>query len=104
MNKRGSEIVEAAIVVPIFILILSALITLGVFYFDGFNNQCRVQSEIVEEMKATRLPMKKISNSETTFANIVGITTRLLSVDYSTYAFAIDEAMIIRTGELAGLR
>ena len=39
-NKQGNEIVEAAIVLPVFILIIVTLLSIAVFHFTSFRNDC----------------------------------------------------------------
>ena len=88
--------------VPLFVLMLASLITLGIFYYNSFNAQCAVQREIVEELKNSGAPIKRVSRSTGLSQGISGLANRTMSFDYSTHAYAFKEGTILRTGEAIG--
>ena len=49
MNKRGDEIVEAAMVLPILILTILSLILLIVYYFACLNVQVDLHRQMVQD-------------------------------------------------------
>lgn len=96
LNKRGNEIVEAAIVLPVFILIVLSLIGAAVFKFTALRNEFSVQRELVEEIRASTSIMNRIERSTSTSSRPGGWYPYELSKSYDAYGYAINETKIIR--------
>ena len=96
MNKRGNEIVEAAIVLPIFILIVLSLIGAMVFQFTAIQNESLVQRQLTDTIREDNSLVKRMSDSTGTTVETGGWYAGALSKDYSAYAYSIDEAKLVR--------
>ena len=93
INKRGSEIVEAAIVLPVFILIVAALIGICIFHFESFLSECNVQKEVVDSIREENAIFKRIEKN-------ASLSRGDYSRSYAPYGYALDEASIIRAGDM----
>ena len=102
-NKKGNEIVEAAIVLPILILIIISLISISVFHYTSFINECSVQKEIVDITSNDDSLMKIVERSKSDVSAYSGFYLNTFRRDYTTIGYVIDEASIIRGGELVGV-
>ena len=100
LSKRGSEIVEAAIVLPIFILIVATFVSLSIYYYDAFLNQCDVQRRVLEEVRSDTHIVKRIESNNVYSSRIKGLYRGTIGRDYSASRYALDEGAMIRAGEL----
>ena len=100
INKKGSEIVEASIVLPVLILIVAALVGLSMYYYNSYIGQCAVQRELVESSETDSSMAKIIRNSRSYSSRIGGAYGGWFGRDYSQRRYVLDEAAMIRAGEL----
>ncbi len=96
MNKEGNEIVEAAIVLPIFILIILSLIGACVFQFNAMQRECEAQREIIDMIREEKSLIKRIEVETHTSSRVGGLYLYELTRDYRPYGYAIDEASMVR--------
>jgi len=101
-SKRGSELLEASLVLPLLILMIASLIGAGAFVCRNMQNRCSVQRELLEELDQSKALYEKIEKSIDTSSDIKGAYRGTLSRPYEAHATAIDEAAVIRAGDLAG--
>ena len=99
-NKKGSENIEAAIVLPIIILIIMSLIGLSIFRYEALCNQLDAQREALERAGASASIYKKIEIKSFTSTETGGAAETELRGTYVARITVIDEAAIIRGGEL----
>ena len=102
LGRRGDEIVEAAIVLPVMILTILSLILLTIYFFARLQTQCDVQRELIEEaMGAEDAGLyETYSLSKKTSSDMGGITRIFLASEYEEMILSVDEAEMIRLGEL----
>lgn len=102
LGRRGDEIVEAAIVLPVMILTILSLILLTIYFFARLQTQCDVQRELIEEaMGAENAGLyETYSLSKKTSSDMGGITRIFLTSEYEEMILSVDEAEMIRLGEL----
>lgn len=101
LSKRGSEYVEAALVLPIIILIMISIAAASAFCYRALVNQIELQSVLLKEAAASEalFEIKNIDNE--TSSHIQGLYDDTLSAGHSMTAYAVDEAGIIRLGRFA---
>ena len=99
-SKRGSEIVEAAIVLPIFILIVASVISVSLFFVNAFHRQCRVQEEVIAAVNEDRSIVKKIEINDELSSRIKGLYDRIFAKSYKASRYSLDEEAMVRAGEL----
>ena len=102
-SKRGSELIEASLVLPLLILMTASLIGAGAFSFRSMRDMCRTQRELLEEVDESRAVYEIIEKSIDTSSDIKGAYGGTLRRPYTATARAIDEAAVIRAGDIAGI-
>ena len=102
-SKRGSELVEASLVLPLLILMTASLIGAGAFSFRSMRDMCRTQRELLEEVDGSSAVYEKIEKNTETSSDIMGAYRETLRRSYTATARAIDEAAVIRAGDIAGI-
>lgn len=102
-SKRGSELVEASLVLPLLILMIASLIMAGAFVCESFRDRVRLQEELLLELDGSRALYRRIEKRNDTSSDIKGAFIGRLSREYSAAARAIDEAAIVRAGGILGL-
>ena len=97
-NKRGSEMVEAAVVLPLLFLAVVSLIYLGMFFKDVFSGQLEVQRILLEEASVSGNLFSVISESNETSRASQGLFKGVFVRMYSQHLYVINEGIIVRSG------
>lgn len=92
--------VEAAIVLPIFILMIVSVIYIGVFHFENLKVQCELQHSVADSILEDDSLVKKIESSNCFSSYIPGMISKVFSLEQNVYGYSLDEALMIRTGKL----
>ena len=92
--------VEAAIVLPILILMIVSIIYIGVFHFESLKVQCELQHSVANNILGDESLVKKIESSNGFSSYIPGMVSKVFSLEQSVYGYSLDEAMMVRTGKL----
>ncbi len=101
MNRKGNETVEAAIVLPVFILIILSLIMLMIYFYARLDVQCGVHSELIESAMREEVSVYETrTNNRETSSHIGGLAGIFLRSDYEESIAVINEGDIIRLGEI----
>lgn len=66
MNKKGSEMIEAAIVLPIFLIMIVLLIHYGIFSVEAFRNQIAEQEALITQAKTSNALFTSFHGSDKT--------------------------------------
>ena len=103
LNKRGNEIVEAAIVLPVFVLIVVSLIGVCLFKYNAFKVECEVQREVVDAIRNDKSVIKIIEKATESSGYPGGLFNGVMYSVYTPYGYAVDEEIILRTGEFVDL-
>jgi hypothetical protein len=96
--KRGSEYVEAAIVLPMIVLIVASFIFLTAYFYSSLKLQCRIQESLISEAGESERTLFKYKRKEQYSSLQVGLDKQILNHEIESYVYAIDEAAIIRMG------
>ena len=102
-NKSGSQMVEASVVIPIFILTVFSLISVCIFFFSSLKAQTSLHIELAEEICSSNaifnIKTKTIETSKLTG----GISKIVVKKKSEGTVYIINQAEIIRIGELLEL-
>ena len=91
---------EAAIVLPILILMIVSVIYIGVYHFENLKIQCELQHKVAESILEDDSLVKKIESSNGFSSYIPGTIAKVFSLEQRVYGYSLDEALMIRTGKL----
>ena len=101
--KRGSQMVEAAISLPVIILAAMLLIRLFVFYLEILTTGIEKHRAVMEQQDAYRGAFIRTHTDEEEISMLRG---GLLSIDVSKRleikAYMINEDVLVRSGEILG--
>ena len=100
-NKRGSQMVEAAISLPLLILTAMRMLRLFVFYLDILSTGIKEHRKALEMQDSYRGVFLRTHEEETKVSLLKG---GLLATDVSkrlrTKVYLINEDILVRSGEI----
>ena len=103
LGKRGDEMVEAAMILPLLILTVLSMILLLIYFFTCLCTQVDLHGQLVREAM-TPAPVFDIEKKKTeTSSETGGIAELLLKTETEARIYVISGADMIRTGELLSL-
>lgn len=95
-NKKGSEMIEAAVIMPIVFLITISMLNLGIFAFNITNANVMLHNELRNYKKSDNILIKKISlEREVNFGFQGFIKKGIRNLIEESY-YQINEANLIR--------
>ena len=99
-NKRGSQIIEAAITFPVIIITAMLLVRLFVFYLDILTTGIREHKKALEAQDSyTGVMMHTYEASEEVVLISGGVLKNNVSKSLSVKAYLINEDFLVRSGE-----
>lgn len=98
-NKRGSQIVEATIVLPVIILTILSMIMLLVFFFACLTTQMSVHQHLISKAVSAKTVIGVERYSKATSKHVGGVISILMKKDVSSSCYLINEVTAIRLGE-----
>ena len=101
-NKNGSEMIEAAIVVPLLLLAVISLICFALYCHGEFKSQIEVQQVLLFEDIVRNDVFAVISESALTSKKSEGLFTDFFGREYRQRLYVINEELIIRAREVIG--
>ena len=99
-NRRGSQIVESTMMMPILILIAVSFMWVTLFLHNVLVDRCKLQDQLLAESEESKLPIKIITETTETFTQARGLVDMNLHRTYKGRIYALSEGDIIRLGEL----
>lgn len=102
-NKKGDQIIDASIVIPIFILIVSALISVCAFSFSALRNQADLHDDLIKEMNKSSAVFTIKNKTIETSNKIGGIFRVILKKKSQGRIYIMSQSEIIRVGEMLEL-
>lgn len=99
MNKRGDEIVEATIVLPVIILAILSMIMLMIFFYACLNAQMEVHQKLVEKALNSRSVMNVGTFEKNVSRGTGGMVTMVMNKNVKGRCYLINEAEAIRLGD-----
>lgn len=99
-NKRGGQIIEASIVLPIIILVIMLLIRLCTFYLECLITQANMHHKMLSKWDSTSSPVVKTINDyrDINYANF-GLAEGLIRKTVEVKGFAVREDKFVRVGD-----
>lgn len=97
-SKRGSLMIEGAIVIPIIILIAISTVFYGLFQYENFHLQLRIHEELLETCSKERLVT--VVTEEKTRENSIdlgGLTKDILTKRIEGQKYVINFGKSVRT-------
>ena len=102
-TKRGSQMVEAAVSLPIIILAAMLLLRLFVFYLEILTADIEKHKAVMEEQDAYRGAfIRTYSNEEDISMLRGGLLMMDVSKKIEIKAYMINEDILVRSGEILG--
>ena len=99
-GKRGSQMVEAAISLPLIIITAMLLIRLFVFYLDILTTGIKEHREALEAQDAYKgIMMRTYETAEEVIMLRGGVLKRNVSKKIDVKAYLINEDFLVRSGE-----
>lgn len=98
-NKKGSEFVEGAMVLPIIILIIVSLIGALIFCYESLEKQCDLHSQLIEMAEQNESIFKVVEENIESSSYIKGFVKVKLREPLNDCIFAFCRADIIRLGD-----
>lgn len=102
-NKRGEQIVEAAIVLPILILTILSLLLLLVYAYTCLQNQTDLHTEMLQYVQDAEKPFEIYEKTTETSKGISGLAHILMNKKFADRVYVIRPADLMRAGEMIGL-
>lgn len=101
-NKKGSQLIEAAMVLPLLILTIVSLIFLTLYFYHCLQAQTEAHSEMIQRALCGDTPFEIYEKNTETSGRTDGIVQRLMKKEqeYSIYLF--NGADFVRAGEMIG--
>lgn len=99
-SKRGSEIVEASIVLPLLILTLLSAVMITLFTFTALKDQSDMHNNLSDYVEAPVRPFYVRKESKSTSMDISGAVDRIFRRKSSSHVYEINESSVILAGEL----
>ena len=100
LNKRGEQMVEASIVLPIIILVIMLLVRLCTFYLECLIAQTNMHRKMLVKWDKTNSPIvKTISETkDINYANL-GLAEGLIRKSVEVKGFSVCEEKFVRVGD-----
>ena len=101
LNKKGSQMVEAAISLPLIILAAMLMIRLFVFYLDILTTSINEHRKALETQDSYKGAVMRTYEEEAGVDLLKGgILSRDVSKKIKVKAYLINEDMLVRSGEI----
>ena len=101
MNKKGEEIVEAAVVLPLLILVILSMIMTAVFLFRFELVQSEAHVDLAEKAAASKQIFGIKRGSASYSGRVRGAVSGGFSKERTSRMYVISQADAIMLGELA---
>ena len=98
-SKRGEEYVEAAIVIPLFILTVLGLILLMLFLYLSLGTQVNMHKNLVRQGEANKKVFTVVKAEEKESKKLQGIVGITMEKDIDGRYYGLNEARTVRIRE-----
>lgn len=103
MGKCGTDLVEAAIVLPVLILVILSLILLMVYFYHCLTSQTALHAELLTKSAQSDAVFKTLEQSRQVSEKLGGLSAVLMETCIKARCYVFAPAAILRTGELIGI-
>ncbi|MBO4235907.1 MAG: hypothetical protein J5928_05685 [Firmicutes bacterium] len=98
----GSEMIEAAIILPLLLLAVVSIISLSLYCYGAFKNQLAVQKVLLFEAIDKRNVFSVLSEGSEVSRTSEGLFTGVFHREYRQRLYVINEELVLRAGEVIG--
>ncbi len=102
-NKRGEEMVEAAMVLPILILVVFSLMLVMVWFYQVHQSQISLHKEMVCQMQDSQTVFRIQKRTRQNQVRLDGMVNHLLKTEAEYRIYCMKPAEWILLGEMAGI-
>ena len=102
-DKKGSQFVEASLVLPLVFLITLSLIGLVGFHLESFEMQLNLQREILAKVDIETSSFKSFQLKESMLLSPGGVFEGILEREYTLRWLKLNEGWAVRTGGLGNV-
>ncbi|MBQ1406849.1 MAG: hypothetical protein IIY88_01820 [Eubacterium sp.] len=99
-NKKGSEIVEAAIVLPVLILSILSMLMLLIYEFSALTGQIDMHKKLTNDAVASKRTFHVLRETENASKDVSGIISIVLKKEIKAVCYEICEAKAMLLGEV----
>lgn len=103
LNKKGEEIVEAAIVLPLILLVILSIILLLIYFYSCLQTQVSVHHELLERQEIFCHVYRVSRHAQATEKQMQGLCRIMMRSECQGRIYLIQPADLILTGEEAKL-
>lgn len=101
LNKKGEEIVEAAIVLPLIILVILSMILLLIFFYSCLQSQIDVHHELLKRQETFSGLYRISARSECTEKQMQGLSQMVMRKEFRGQMYLMQPADLILAGKEA---
>lgn len=101
LNKKGEEIVEAAIVLPLIILVILSMILLLIFFYSCLQSQIDVHHELLKRQETFSGLYRISTRSECTEKQMQGLSQMVMRKEFRGQMYLMQPADLILAGKEA---
>lgn len=101
LNKKGEEIVEAAIVLPLIILVILSMILLLIFFYSCLQSQIDVHHELLKRQETFSGLYQISARSECTEKQMQGLSQMVMRKEFRGQMYLMQPADLILAGREA---
>ena len=87
-------------VLPVLILIVVALMGIAVFHIGSMYARCNLHRELASEIRSDKAIIKTLKKEIFYSSQTGGVANLNMTRDYEEWGYVLDEAAMIRAGEL----
>ena len=98
MNKRGTMFVEAAIVMPIIIMVSLSVVYYSIFQMENFNLQCRIHQELCQRKCEGLIPVGVETLTLSNAIDLGGLSDDLLHKEIAAKKYVVNYPLAVRLG------
>lgn len=99
MSKKGSEMVEAAIVIPIIILTFLSMIMLIIYFYSCLICHVDLEYELIKKERNSNAIFERLQETEDVSKKIGGAVLFFMRKEYDAEIYCLNETKMIRLGE-----
>ena len=99
-SKRGSQFIEASIVLPLIFLLMLSVILLIMYYYQCLQDQVRTHQILVDKCLSKTSVFRIVKESSSTEKRMRGAVSMMMIHGYSDRIYVINPANAVRLGEM----
>lgn len=102
-NKKGEEMVEAAMVLPILILVTFSLMLVMVYFYQIHQSQIALHKEMLRQRQVSSAVFRVNKETQKNETRVDGMVNHLLKAEKQHRIYHVKPSRWILLGEMAGI-